>query len=103
MFAANFEKWKYGPVISEVCQAFQKYGGKPITDFAYDYNGKVTVIDERHLAFSECLQAVWSKYGICTGNELSALTHGEGTAWSKADGLFLKIEDIEEDGRRFFG
>jgi len=103
LFAANFEKWKYGPVVSEVYQAFQKYGGNRITDFAYDCNGKVTVIDERHQAFSECLQAVWSKYGNYTGNELSTLTHGEGTAWSKAEGPFLKIEDIKEDGRHFFG
>ena len=102
LFANNFEKWTYGPVVSEVYSTFQKYGANPITDFSYDCNGKVNVVNEKHEKFLRCLNEVWSKYCGYSGWELSKLTHDEQAAWSKADGQFLALDAIRDDGRRFF-
>ena len=102
LFADNFEKWQYGPVVSEVYHAFHKYGANPITDFAQDRDGKVYLVDEKNEKFMKCFDEVWGKFHAMSGWELSSLTHDEGTAWSKATGQLLPLDAIQEDGRRFF-
>jgi len=102
LFANNFEKWQHGPVVSEVYRVFNKYGSNSITDFARDRDGKVYLVDEKHEKFMQCFDEVWNKYHAKSGWDLSELTHGQGTAWSKAEEQFLSLESIREDGRRFF-
>jgi len=102
LFANNFEKWQHGPVVSEVYREFSKYGANSITNFARDSDRKVYLVDEKNEKFMKCFDEVWDRYHAMSGWELSNRTHEEGTAWRKAEGLFLALEDIKQDGGRFF-
>ena len=104
LFATQFEKWPRGPVLSEVYNAFKKYGANTIGEFSRDLNGRIAAADESHPEFGPCFDLVWCKYGRFDGITLSQLTHQENTAWSKTDAMgdILKLEDVIEDGKRFF-
>lgn len=41
LFEEKFEVWKYGPVLSDVYYAFQKYRANAIDDFYYDDDKKI--------------------------------------------------------------
>ena len=104
IFANRFEKWPYGPVVSDVYVAFKGFEDKQITTLYRDVSGNVTVADENNPEFSQCFDEVWSRYGLYSGIQLSSLTHQPGSAWRSAPemGNFLRSEDIKADGRRFF-
>ena len=104
LFSDRFEKWQYGPVLSEVYTAFKKYGSGTITTFCPDSNGEVLLVDESHAEFRACFDDVWDRYGCMTGITLSNITHQENSAWTKVRhmGDFLRDEDIRVDGERFF-
>jgi len=104
LFADNFEKWQYGPALSEVYTAFQSFGANNINRFHRDSDGEVNIASESHKEFMECFDEVWGRFGWKSGIELSNLTHTEGSAWCRVqdEGAFLKLEDIKEDGDRFF-
>ena len=101
LFAERFEVWKYGPVLSEVYNAFSKYRAEPITDFCASKAGKSLMVNlEKCPEFRDSLLRVWNRYKNYNGIELSQITHKEGSAWYKAwqrDGYFLTDEDIEAD------
>ena len=104
LFANNFEKWRYGPVVSAVYEAFKAYGSESITDFYYDRQGDVLAADESQPEFAECFNEVWNRFGQCTAVELSALTHRPGSAWSQVQppNYFLDMNAIRNDGDNLF-
>lgn len=105
LFAERFEVWKYGPVLSDVYQAFRSYGANFIRKYMPDANGRYQVIDtESDNGFRACFERVWETYGSMTGIELSKITHRNGGAWYKAASageVFLMDKDIrrETEGR----
>ena len=118
LFAENFERWTYGPVISRVYEAFKHYSGNPIEDFAREYDGK-TYVMEMDDDLRECFRSVWRAFNGWDGRKLTDLTHKEGSAWWKVneeskqpassqeahDGkntFFLRLEDIYQDGKTLF-
>ena len=104
IFPDRFEKWEYGPVLSNIYMEFKKYKGNPITWFACDLDGEVRIADENNIAFKEYFDEVWGRFGTLNGMELSVLTHQSESAWSKVGrlGEFLKEEDIKIDGETLF-
>ncbi|MCL2106464.1 MAG: DUF4065 domain-containing protein [Oscillospiraceae bacterium] len=102
LFHEHFERWRYGPVVSVVYDAFRRYKNDSIDDFLYDHQGRVAVVDRGDRGFYRCFNEVWERFGRCEGVQLSAITHNQGTAWSKVSEAFLRLEDIREDGRRLF-
>jgi uncharacterized phage-associated protein len=105
IFPDRFEKWEYGPVLSNIYTEFKKYKGSPITWFACDSDGEVRIVSESDDRFKEYFYDVWSRFGNYNGIYLSQLTHRDGSAWSKAEALgdFLKEEDVKIDGQTLFG
>ena len=117
LFAENFERWTYGPVVSRVYEAFKHYGGDPIEDFAREYDGK-TYVMEMDDDLRNCFNNVWRTFGGWDGKQLSTLTHQQDSAWwkvnddfmranssSSANGkntFFLRLEDIYQDGKTLF-
>ena len=105
LFSNQFEPWPYGPVLSDVYEAFKEFGSRSIDKFHKECDGSISIVDESSIPFYECLNEVWLKYGAYNGIELSKLTHEQGTAWHEAwqkKNQFLKWEDIIADGERFF-
>ena len=102
LFADQFEKWPYGPVLSEVYTAFKDYRANVIDRMHRNEDGDVLIVSEEHELFIDCFNEVWAAYGGWDGIQLSVHTHKG--AWSKveADEIFLKKEDIIEDGKNFF-
>ena len=82
LFAHDVSAWQYGPVVSQVYWAFNKFGRSPINEKATDehglpYRGAFTA-DERRL-----LRSVVRGYGTRYAYTLSNMTHEPGTPWSK--------------------
>lgn len=104
LFAHQFEKWQYGPVLSEVYSEFKDYRDKPIKYFVRFPDDQVYYVKENNKKFKNCFNEVWVKFGFYSGIDLSVLTHRKGSAWSKVleYGDFLKAEDIKEDGKQLF-
>ncbi|MDR0532132.1 MAG: DUF4065 domain-containing protein [Oscillospiraceae bacterium] len=102
LFAERFEKWRFGPVLSDVYDEFKGYKAQSIDDFYYNCDGKAPVVSTAFWEFYQCLDEVWSAFGCWDGISLSGLTHRPGTAWNKATGIFLEEEDIREDGKLLF-
>ena len=99
IFNERFETWKYGPVIPSLYFEFMSFGNHSINEYAKDSQGKIFFVKEEG-DFEEAISKVWKKYKAFTGSSLSALTHQEGTAWSKAcdrKDNFLNKEDIKSE------
>lgn len=104
LFAERFEAWQYGPVVSDVYNAFNNYGARPIKQYMVDVKGayKMIALDTDPQLFASLL-SVFQKYGSMSGIALSKLTHRKGTAWYKAwmnHADFLKDDDIGADFRQ---
>lgn len=101
LFSDKFEVWKYGPVISEVYQAFKKYRSNRITEFYLNSDGSYNTVKlGNNSYFDKIFEKVWNKYCLIDGIYLSQLTHQKNTAWSKADDrddTFLNDNDIFEE------
>lgn len=99
LFSEQFEAWPYGPVLSSVYDEFKSFHSEPITKFAKNADGSVTVVSERNAEdVMNALNKVWRTYKDFTGIQLSEITHKEGSAWRKAmdeKRTFLKDEDIQ--------
>lgn len=99
LFSERFETWKFGPVVPSIYAEFSSYGSNEIKTYASDSKGKSYIVTETGV-FKECLDKVWGIYGRYSGETLSALTHKDGTAWSKAKDnkqKYLEIEDIRNE------
>jgi uncharacterized phage-associated protein len=82
------QAWQYGPVISSLYDEFRGFGNQPITSEA-----TITIIDDNFNVNSiiprindeqttQLINAVWNKYNVYSGPNLSDLTHKAGTPWS---------------------
>lgn len=101
LFSDFFEVWRYGPVISEVYDAFKKYGSNSIKQYYMNDDDTYTSVRlVENTPFYEIFNEVWETHGKRDGIYLSMLTHQEGTAWSKAkergDNV-LNDREIEEE------
>lgn len=99
LFSEQFETWKKGPVVPSIYAEFSSYGKRSIRSYATDSRGKCYAVTETGV-FKECLDRIWRIYGDYSGEVLSALTHTEGSAWSKAkenESRYLKDEDIKNE------
>lgn len=103
LFSERFEAWPYGPVLPSIYDEFKSFHGDPITMFAKNADGSVSVISGT--ASGACgivysIAETWEKYKNKTGIELSGITHQKESAWYKAvkrkDSL-LDIDDIREE------
>ena len=73
----DIEAWKYGPVIPSLYYAFKEHGKSPVP---YKEIEKTNSIKDDDRAL---LDKILNVYGVYEGIYLSALTHQEGTPWSK--------------------
>ena len=101
LFSDKVEVWKYGPVISEVYQAFKEYRSNRITEFYLNRDGSYNTVKlGNNSHFDKIFEKVWNEYRLIDGIYLSQLTHQRNTAWSKADDrgdIFLNDHDIFEE------
>jgi uncharacterized phage-associated protein len=85
------EAWQYGPVIPSVYQAFKEYGRSRITKMTSGPWGAslaspvVPVIPEEDTRTRGLLNEIWDVYGDKDGLYLSAVTHKEGSPWTKTE------------------
>jgi uncharacterized phage-associated protein len=108
LFSNRFVAWRYGPVITDLYDVFNKYGRNTIKAPHPDLNSETKYFVLNGI-FGKCFEEVWNKYAWQSGWDLVNKTHQDDSAWSKAKvcnngilGGFLKDEDIREDGRRWF-
>ena len=85
----RFEAWPKGPVLSSVYQQFKKCRWNFITEMASDIDpqtgeSKALIVAFSDKKFYEVFSAVWQRYKNFSGEQLSALTHADGTPWSRA-------------------
>lgn len=105
LFSERFETWKYGPVVPSIYAEFSSYGNNEIKSYATDSRGKCFVVTEDGV-FKESIDKVWAIYGGHSGEVLSALTHKEGTAWTKAKDAqkkYLNLDDIKKEEELYAG
>lgn len=113
------EAWDYGPVIQSVYHEFKKYGNKPITRLADQF--QFSDVSDKSLELDDCLEfytpeinpkdidtkklldRILKVYGDKSALYLSQLTHLPGTPWEVASkeakekgvkGYDIKNEDI---------
>ena len=108
LFADRFAAWQYGPVLTEVYDAFKRYGSKNINEPCKNGDSLVMIVVEEG-CFKDCFDDVWGKYGGYSGSELVRMTHEKDSAWyravmrdNKLYGGFLEDGHIREDGIRWF-
>ena len=81
------EAWKYGPVFPSLYDEFKIFGSKPINRLAIefldeeDFQPFMPVLNGTKKI--ELLRKVWNDYKYFSANELSGLTHEDGTPWSE--------------------
>ena len=108
LFSNRFVAWQYGPVLTEIYDAFKKYGSRNIEEPRKNGDGLIMIVAEEG-AFRGCFEEVWAKYERYSGSALVKVTHEEGSAWYKAVlrdnkmyGGFLDDKHIRDDGERWF-
>lgn len=102
-----FQAWPHGPVLASLYHQFKGNRSAPISNWALDkdkdgegWRAYRPTDDDR--AFYDALEAVWDKYKGLDGLKLSALTHAQGTPWSKArrrGDAYLDNDEIREHFR----
>lgn len=101
LFGERFEMWRYGPVISDIYQAFKRYGARPIKGYMSDVNGEYRrLLVEDDLDLLNCFSRIWQRYKGKSGIELSNLTHQARSAWYAAyqrNDCFLNDDDIKRE------
>jgi len=102
LFSERFETWQYGPVVRSVYDRFKMFGGRHITKYAFESDGKtVYIIDEQaSKTLKIIIDNIWNKYKYYNGSSLSAITHQDGGAWKKANDTkspILRDDDIKTE------
>lgn len=101
LFSERFEPWPYGPVLPSVYEEFKSFRSDPITMFAKNADGSVSLLSEQGVPEAcQAINTVWQKYKFWSGIELSKLTHQDGSAWRKAKDSrspFLEEKDIRAE------
>ncbi|ABM57090.1 Panacea domain-containing protein [Verminephrobacter eiseniae] len=103
----HFARWKHGPVIPAVYHEFRAYGHRPITRKATtlamsddDYAVKIPMVPLADRDTWGLIDAIIDRYGAVDAQELSRMTHLEGSAWATgggADGTVITAEQIRND------
>ncbi len=79
LFDNQVQAWKYGSVIPDLYQAVRMFGKNNVEPFLISISAKNTITEE----YKDFLKKIWNKYKNLSGLQLSALTHEEGSPWSK--------------------
>lgn len=86
----EIQAWNYGPVYPDLYDSLKKYGTSPVLDLIHRNNWAVmdsvkgeVVQEDLEVRETRLVDKVWETYGSFDGFQLSALTHKEGTPWSK--------------------
>lgn len=96
MFSAQFEAWKYGPVLVQIRDCYRTGGLNNHID------------SDKLKEYQDVFNYVFENYAKKTSWSLSMLTHGE-ISWQKArkdtpfnenSSELIKLEDIREDAER---
>ena len=86
------EAWQYGPVFPSLYHDFVEFGKRPITARAFDWDfdrtreewrNWVAYIPQEDSYIWRFIEHIWSLYKNFSPGQLSALTHEEGSPWSK--------------------
>lgn len=105
LFDDQFARWKFGPVIPSLYHDLKKYGSsvieEPIRIYKIEGGGlhaltpDIQPDDEQAHSLINKIIEVYGKY---SGTQLSNLTHGQNSAWSKGetDGGPISFKDMAE-------
>jgi uncharacterized phage-associated protein len=79
------QAWQWGPVVQSVYDEFKRFGNRPITTRAADWDGNVyrlprDVVGEAARSY---IKRVYDAYKGYTAAQLSDQTHQTGTPWAK--------------------
>ena len=84
------EAWDYGPVYKDLYRSLRQYGSGQVErkikydDYMYFHDhGSQDVTATFSSDEEQIISAVWNTYGHFPAFQLSALTHQEGTPWSR--------------------
>jgi len=83
----GFQAWQHGPVLPSIYHQMKRYGDKPISESATDYDSdenKVYIPVIRTSDTKNILSKVWDIYKSFSAWSLRDLTHEENTPWDKA-------------------
>jgi len=102
LFPERFETWDYGPAVSSIQPAFEKYGNMPILSYGTTADGKKIVLslDKENTPLYKAFNNVWKKYFKFKGKALAKMTHQMGSAWwcaYQCEQRFLDDEVIFEE------
>ncbi|KFA58972.1 hypothetical protein A9G48_02840 [Gilliamella sp. wkB18] len=100
----HFSRWQYGPVIPSLYHELKYYGANDITskivnfEFGYDDGVVVEPIIKDKL-IGRHLDKILEVYGSYSAQELSNMTHQEGTAWALkgADGSVITLDEMKRE------
>ena len=94
LYYQNTHAWQWGPVVPKLYKALQQYGSGQVTQEIGSEDELDTTSDEYRV-----LSGVWNAYKMYSGAQLSALTHRDGSPWSKtwSQSKFgvIPLEDIK--------
>ena len=90
LISTPVQAWRHGPVIPEVYGEFRPQGIYNIAMTAFDENGDVirAKLSERE---EDIVDQVYDNYSPLSARRLSALTHAEGSPWSRTKGYYAPI------------
>ena len=82
------EAWRYGPVFPSLYHYFKHRGRMPILELANvidtDLEIQIPRIPKADRLTRRLLDRIWEVYGDFSGEELSEMTHKQGSPWQKA-------------------
>ena len=79
----RIEAWDGGPVIRSIWNHLRDLG-RNTQDRLFGLASGLPFLADLNPSEKAVIEHVWNRYGAYTGNELSQLTHQEGTPWSNA-------------------
>lgn len=106
LLAEPIQAWKYGPVIPTLYQEFKEFGDEPIQFPAMIFvpgRGKTVASltdegDPAEVALAlQVIRRVWNEYSKLTAEQLSAITHDEGSPWDATPHKDLPGTEISDD------
>jgi uncharacterized phage-associated protein len=92
LFHDEIQAWPLGPVIPSLYRELKKYGWGDVTAPIHGYSP----LDSSDPSMN-IIEAVWESYGRFTAEELSALTHQDGTPWDATWSKGHRDEKIPDD------
>lgn len=95
LFPEPILKWQYGPVVGDVYREFSGFRSNPITNYADNADGTISIIPKNRTDLYDFLIEILTVYGKYDAWTLSLMTHAKGTAWDIAAGEIITDEDIK--------